>query len=217
MAIGFVKAGPNEALIVSGPRKFPRVVVGGLTFVWPIIERLDRLSLEVMTLAVESTHVYTKEGVAVSTDGVAQVKVAPGAEAILIAAQQFLRKTRDEMAKVALQTMEGHQRAMLGTLLRIKPVLKLDNGVIVPVSSVRTKRKAIQFMFEQVATIAKEQSVRLAVAHAQVPTEMEELLAMARDGLDCEDIFQSEVGPVIGTHTGPGVLGMAVCPLEDVP
>ncbi len=116
MAVGFVKAGPNEALIVSGPRKIPRVVVGGLTFVWPIIERLDRLSLEVMTLAVESTHVYTKEGVAVSTDGVAQVKVAPGAEAILIAAQQFLRKTRDEMAKVALQTMEGHQRAMLGTL-----------------------------------------------------------------------------------------------------
>jgi fatty acid-binding protein DegV len=71
-------------------------------------------------------------------------------------------------------------------------------------------------MFDQVATIAKERSVRLAVAHAQVPAEMEELLAMARDRLGCEDIFQSEVGPVIGTHTGPGVLGMAVCPLEDV-
>lgn len=114
--LGFVKAGPNEALIVSGPAKAPRVTVGGLTFVIPIIERLDRLSLEVMTLQVETPRVYTKEGVAVSVDGVAQVKVAPGGEAILTAGQQFLRKKRDEIAQVALQTMEGHLRAILGTL-----------------------------------------------------------------------------------------------------
>ena len=87
---GFNKAGPNQAMIVSGPRKTPRVVVGGLTFVVPIIERLDRLSLEVMTLIVETPRVYTKQGVAVSVDGVAQVKVASGVEAILTSAQQFL-------------------------------------------------------------------------------------------------------------------------------
>jgi flotillin len=75
-----------------------------------------RLSLEVLTLRVETPRVYTKEGVAVSVDGVAQVKVAHSKEAILTAAQQFLRKARDEMADVALQTMEGHQRAMLGTM-----------------------------------------------------------------------------------------------------
>lgn len=113
---GFVKAGPNEAVIVSGPRKIPRVVSGGLTFVFPIIEKMYRLSLEVLTLRVETPRVYTKEGVAVSVDGVAQVKVAHSKEAILTAAQQFLRKARDEMADVALQTMEGHQRAMLGTM-----------------------------------------------------------------------------------------------------
>jgi len=113
---GFVKAGPNEAVIVSGPRKIPRVVSGALTFVFPIIEKMYRLSLEVITLRVETPRVYTKEGVAVSVDGVAQVKVAHSKEAILTAAQQFLRKARDEMADVALQTMEGHQRAMLGTM-----------------------------------------------------------------------------------------------------
>ncbi len=113
---GFVKAGPNEAVIVSGPIKIPRVVSGGLTFVFPIIEKMYRLSLEVMTLRVETPRVYTKEGVAVSIDGVAQVKVAHSKEAILTAAQQFLGKTRDEMSDVALQTMEGHQRAMLGTM-----------------------------------------------------------------------------------------------------
>jgi len=113
---GFNKVGPNQAMIVSGPRKVPRIVVGGLTFVLPIIERLDRLSLEVMTLIVETPRVYTKEGVAVSVDGVAQVKVASSKEAILVAAQQFLGKKRDEMGDVALKTMEGHLRAMLGTL-----------------------------------------------------------------------------------------------------
>lgn len=113
---GFVKAGPNEAVIVSGPRKVPRVVTGGLTFVFPIIEKMYRLSLEVMLLRVETPRVYTKEGVAASVDGVAQVKVAHSKEAILTAAQQFLGKSRDQMSDVALQTMEGHQRAMLGTM-----------------------------------------------------------------------------------------------------
>jgi flotillin len=113
---GFHTTGPNEALIVSGGGTQPRVVVGGRVFVLPIIQRVQRLSLEVMTLSVETPRVYTKEGVPVSVDGVAQVKVARSEEAIRTAAQQFLGKPRDEIAEIALQTMEGHQRAMLGTL-----------------------------------------------------------------------------------------------------
>lgn len=116
MTVGFVTTGPNQALLISGRGKKPRVVVAGRAFVLPILERLDRLSLEVLTLVVETPKVYTKQGVAVSVDGVAQVKVARDEEAILTAAQQFLSKKRDEMGRVALQTMEGHLRAILGTM-----------------------------------------------------------------------------------------------------
>ncbi len=113
---GFHKSGPNQALIVSGGWKNPKVVVGGRIFVVPILQKVQTLSLEVMTLTVETPKVYTKAGVAVSVDGVAQVKVARGEEAINTAAQQFLGKHPDEVAKIALQTMEGHQRSMLGTM-----------------------------------------------------------------------------------------------------
>ena len=108
--------GPNEALIRSGGGEMPKVVVGGRTLVWPLFHRAQRLSLHVMTLHVATENVYTGEGVAVSVDGVAQVKVARSEEAIRTAAQQFLGKTEMEIVDVPLQTLEGHQRAILGTL-----------------------------------------------------------------------------------------------------
>lgn len=109
-------AGPNEALIRSGGGREPKVTVGGRIIVLPIFFRAQRLSLEVMTLAVETVKVYTKEGVAITVDGVAQVKVARAEEAIRTAAQQFIGKPQREIAQVALQTLEGAQRAILGTM-----------------------------------------------------------------------------------------------------
>ena len=103
--------GPNEALVRSGGGDQPKVVVGGRTLVIPIFHRSQR-----MTLHVKTENVYTGEGVAVSVDGVAQVKVARSEEAIRTAAQQFLGKTELEVQDVPLQTLEGHQRAILGTL-----------------------------------------------------------------------------------------------------
>ena len=109
-------AGPNEALIRSGGGSQPKITVGGRVIVIPIFFRAQTLSLEVMTLAVETAKVYTKEGVAITVDGVAQVKVARAEEAIRTAAQQFVGKPQREIAEVALQTLEGAQRAILGTM-----------------------------------------------------------------------------------------------------
>ena len=109
-------AGPNEALIRSGGGSQPKITVGGRIIVIPIFFRAQTLSLEVMTLAVETAKVYTKEGVAITVDGVAQVKVARAEEAIRTAAQQFVGKPQREIAEVALQTLEGAQRAILGTM-----------------------------------------------------------------------------------------------------
>lgn len=116
---GFHTTGPNQALIISGGSRQPKVVVGGRVFVLPVIQRVQTLTLEVMTLTPSTVRVYTKEGVAVSVDGVAQVKVktVPGdSTPILKAAQQFLGKRREEIEQIALQTIEGNQRAILGTM-----------------------------------------------------------------------------------------------------
>ena len=94
----------------------PRVMVGGRMFVLPIVQMAQMLSLEVMTIPINTARVYTKEGVSVSVDGVAQVKVGRSENAIRTAAEQFLGKTVTEIAEVALQTLEGQQRAILGTM-----------------------------------------------------------------------------------------------------
>ncbi|MGH2545087.1 MAG: flotillin family protein [Ardenticatenaceae bacterium] len=125
----FQKVGPNEVLVISGRRdryieaatgeekaRNYRIVQGGGTFVWPVVERVDDLSLEIMTIDVVTPKVYTSKGVPLTVDGVAQVKIRGDDVSISTAAEQFLSKTVQEIKNVALQTMEGHLRAILGTL-----------------------------------------------------------------------------------------------------
>lgn len=124
----YTKAGPNEVLIISGRRRIIldpdgqkrrvgfRILKGGGTFVFPVIERVDRLSLEVITLDVNTPEVYTAPGVPVEVDGVAQIKVKGDDISIATAAEQFLSKSRDDLLNIALQTVEGHLRAILGTM-----------------------------------------------------------------------------------------------------
>lgn len=111
----YMKVGPNEALIISG-RGTVRIVRGGSTFVWPIFEKVDVLSLELMTLDVKTPEVYTSTGVPILVDGVAQIKISGEEGAIRIAAEQFLTRTLSQVEEVAHQTLEGHLRAIIGTL-----------------------------------------------------------------------------------------------------
>lgn len=117
------KAGPNEVLVISGGlrpggpgSKGPTLVRGGGKFVWPFLFRVDHLSLEIMSINVQTPEVYTVQGVPVIVDGIAQVKVDNTEEAIRTAAEQFLGKSVVEIQNIALETLEGHLRAVLGTL-----------------------------------------------------------------------------------------------------
>jgi len=119
----YVKVGPDEALIVSGRKKrLPngevvgfRIVKGGATFVIPVLEVAKTISLRIMPLDVNSS-AYTSQGVQVSVDGVAQVKIDSSEEAIATAAEQFLSLKEDEIRRIATQTLEGHLRSIVGNL-----------------------------------------------------------------------------------------------------
>jgi DegV family protein with EDD domain len=107
----------------------------------------------------------------------------------------------------------GAAAAFLGTLLKVKPILTLDEGVVKPLDKVRSKRKAIQRLLSELAShVAPEQPVQAVTMHAQAPDEMSELVTEIQRRFNCQRTFVGEVGPVVGTHTGPGVLGAAVCP-----
>jgi flotillin len=109
------KAGPHEALIVYGVGG-TRVVRGG-TVVWPMVQVCRELSLELMSFDVAPQQdLYTKQGVAVTVEAVAQIKVKSDIESILTAAEQFLTKTDQEREGLIRLVMEGHLRGIIGQL-----------------------------------------------------------------------------------------------------
>src|ERR1700722_1624344 len=111
------KAGPNEALIVYGFRGVPRVIKGGGTVVLPMVELCRGLSLELMSFDVAPQQdLYTRQGVAVTVEAVAQIKVKSDPESILTAAEQFLTKPPQEREGLIRLVMEGHLRGIIGQL-----------------------------------------------------------------------------------------------------
>jgi len=110
------KAGPNEALIVYGFRG-PRVVKGHGTVIFPMVESCRELSLELMSFDVAPQQdLYTSQGVAVTVEAVAQIKVRSDQPSILTAAEQFLTKTPPQREGLIRLVMEGHLRGIIGQL-----------------------------------------------------------------------------------------------------
>src|ERR1700719_1180658 len=116
MASLYRKAGPHEALIVYGFRG-TRIVKGHGTVIFPMVENFRELSLQLMSFDVAPMQdLYTKQGVAVTVEAVAQIKVKSDPESIQTAAEQFLTKTPDQRESLIRLVMEGHLRGIIGQL-----------------------------------------------------------------------------------------------------
>src|SRR5690242_10140204 len=112
----FRKAGPHEALVVYGFRG-TRVVKGRGTVIFPMVENCRLLSLELMSFDVAPQQdLYTKQGVAVTVEAVAQIKVKSDPESIQTASEQFLTKTPPEREGLIRLVMEGRLRGIIGQL-----------------------------------------------------------------------------------------------------
>jgi flotillin len=112
----FRKAGPHEALIIYGMRG-TRIVKGGGTVIFPMVEQCRELSLELMSFDVAPQQsLYTQQGVAVTVEAVAQIKVKSDPESIRTAAEQFLTKRPEQREGLIRLVMEGHLRGIIGQL-----------------------------------------------------------------------------------------------------
>lgn len=121
-------AGPDEALIVTGSFLGNRnvhvdesgnkikIIRGGGTFVFPVFQKAEPLSLLSIKLDVSTPEVYTEQGVPVMADGVAIIKVGSTIAEIATAAEQFLGKKREELENEAREVLEGHLRSILGSM-----------------------------------------------------------------------------------------------------
>ena len=136
---------------------------------------------------------------------------ADGAEAL--AAAEALR----EPLKMwfAIDTLEylrkggriGSAQAWLGSALQIKPILTLEEE-ITPVERVRTRKRALQRMLDYARELADAGATAWVVQHIRDPESARHLVAESREIFGTDPVFVSEIGPVIGAHVGPGLLGM---------
>ncbi|MFI7239191.1 DegV family protein [Streptomyces cyaneofuscatus] len=107
----------------------------------------------------------------------------------------------------------GTAQALLGSALAVKPILQLDGGRIEMLEKVRTASKAIARLEEIVAERAGQAAVDIAVHHLAAPERAERLAERLRERVPgLVDLHVSEVGAVIGAHTGPGLLGAVISP-----
>jgi DegV family protein with EDD domain len=105
----------------------------------------------------------------------------------------------------------GKAQAWLGGTLRIKPVLSLEYE-IVPVERVRTAGRAFERMVAYAQELHDGGADGWVVQHIQAPEQSQRLIDRCREIFDSEPVFTSEVGPVIGTYTGPGLIGVGAIP-----
>lgn len=112
----FTKVGPNQVLVVSGRKvQLPdgrsvgyRIVKGGGTFVFPVIERVDVLSLEVITVEMPKWKAKTAGGQTVQTDCVAQVKIHSDDTSLVAAMEHFLNKSQTQIVSIVRPVLEKH-------------------------------------------------------------------------------------------------------------
>jgi DegV family protein with EDD domain len=119
----------------------------------------------------------------------------------------------------AIETLEYLRRggriagaqAWVGTALKIKPILTVESE-ITPIERVRTSRRAFERLVDLLRTRHEDGADAYMVQHIQAPRQAEELAARGREIFGTDPLVTSEIGPVIGTHVGPGLLGAGAIP-----
>lgn len=133
------------------------------------------------------------------------------------------RLSEDLQLIITLDTLEylkrggriGGAQAFIGGLLKVKPTIIVENGELVPGERARSRRKALRAIVDRQVDKFGDQPVWAAIAQAQAE-DSAELEALLRERLDVRVLVQSDIGPVILTHTGPAVIGAAVMKVPNI-
>jgi DegV family protein with EDD domain len=117
----------------------------------------------------------------------------------------------------ALDTLEylhrggriGGAAAFLGSMLQIKPIVYVADGIVAALAKPRTMSRAVQLMLKEIARRTGSRPLHVAVLHADVLDAAEELRQQIHDRFECIELHITEFTPVMGAHAGSGVLGVA--------
>ena len=123
-------------------------------------------------------------------------------------------QTADTLKYLYMGGRIGKAKQLVGTLLNIKPLISMEDGVIVPLGQARSRLRAYQLMVEKVeAVVGSMGKIKVVYVHAAALEEVEKLRCLVEARLTCIETIIAELSPALGVHTGPGTAGLCYYPL----
>jgi DegV family protein with EDD domain len=176
--------------------------------------RLPGVGIEVIdTLQVSMVHGWAAIEAARAAQAGADLDQVVAA-AHHVADTGWMIQTADTLKYLYMGGRIGRAKHLVGTLLNVKPIIGMEDGIIIPMGQARTRGRAyakiVELMHERGAAKCP---IKIAVTHVAVPDQAELLLEMAKEAFDCRETLISELSPALGVHTGPGLVGVNYFPV----
>lgn len=181
-----------------------------------ILERLPDLQIEVIdTLNVSMCQGWMVIEAARSALAGASFHDVIGKVKSMIPITQMLQ-TADTLKFLYMGGRIGKAKHLMGSLLKIKPLISMKDGEIIPLGQARSRKKVYQMMVEKIdVAVGSLGKIKVAYVHAAALDEVEKLRDMVVDRLSVTESLIAELPPALGVHTGPGTTGLCYFPVLD--
>jgi DegV family protein with EDD domain len=137
------------------------------------------------------------------------------AAARYVARTGWMIQTADTLKYLYMGGRIGRAQHLVGTLLNIKPLIGMEDGIILPLGQARTRSKAYAKMLDLMRERTPAHApIKIAVTHTAAPEQGKLLLEMVEQAFDCREKLISELSPALGVHTGPGMVGVNFFPVS---
>ncbi len=178
-------------------------------------EMMPELKIDVVdTLQVAMVHGWSAiEAARAALDGLSLEEVAAAARRV--ASRGMMLQTADTLRYLYLGGRIGRAQHLVGSLLNIKPLISMEDGVIVALGQARSRTKAYSRMADLMQQrVTPQDRIKAAFTHAAAQEEAERLRDLICQRFDCAETLIAELSPVLGVHTGPGTVGVCFFSLE---
>jgi DegV family protein with EDD domain len=178
-------------------------------------ETLPRLTVEVVdTMNVSMCHGWMViEAARAALAGKSMVEILSRVTAMIPITRMI--QTADTLKYLYMGGRIGRARHLVGSMLNIKPLISMEDGVIVPVGTARSRSRAYQMMVDRIEAVAGSMGrINIAYVHAAALEEAKKIRALVEERLTCVETIIAELSPALGVHTGPGTAGVCFYPVE---
>ena len=125
-------------------------------------------------------------------------------------------QTADTLKYLYLGGRIGRAKHLVGSLLDIKPIISMKDGIITSLGQARSRKRVYKLMVDMLeAAVGEMAKIKIAYVHAAASEEAERLKTMVEERLDCVESLICELTPALGVHTGPGTAGFCYFPLTE--